>query len=725
MKMSRLVLGSSALASLGLGLGLTSFAEAPTSTRPEDLQIDSPDGTLTLTFALGADSSLTYALAQNGEPLISPSALGFSESELGELRGGFVLEEASSGSGRETYDLLWGETAKVDAPFRENEVRISHPASGAKFTVRARLFDDGLGFRYEFPEMDGRDSLRVLEEHSGFRVSGDPTVNWGPGDWNSYENRLELTKRSAIDAAKYDNAREMIGRNVPNNAIMTPASMRLDGGTHLSIHEAALVDYPEMTLGLTDDGFESILVGTRRREAKAVRALPFTSPWRVVLVENRAIDLLDNHLILNLNPDSGLDSLPWFTPQTYAGVWWAMFLGQGTWDLASSQTASGGGDLVDAPDAPGGSRHAANTANVKRYIDFCADNNIGGLLVEGWNTGWEVWTDPVKREEVFDFVTPYPDYDLREVVAYGKSKGVDIVMHHETSASVPQYEKQQDTAFALMRELGLHIVKSGYVGNILPEGEYHHGQYMVNHYRKTLEKALTYEVAVNAHEPIKATGERRTLPNAISREGARGQEYNAFGDTSAVNQPSHVPSLVYTRCLSGPFDYTPGIFNLEMTGFKSDDDEVLSTIAQQLGIYVLIYAPIQMVADIPENYRIGADSTGYHPAMAFIRTLATDWERTIPIDGELGEFAVLARQERGADRYFVGGVTGDTARTVTIALDFLPAGRDYALTLYRDGDAAHYRTNKTDVAIETRTVSRTDSLTVRMVKAGGFAGVLE
>ena len=716
-----------------------------------ELQAVSPDGRLRVRFAATADSALTYtlervALADNTvlpEPvaLVEPSGLGFVAEGLGEVTRGLVVEGVANRAGRETYELPWGEVARVDAGYAEMQLSLKHVATGLRFDVVARLFDDGLGLRYAFPEQDGLtgfggslDTLRVLEERTGFRVGGDPLVNWGPGDWNSYENPVLLTRLSEIEAEQYDARDQLISRVVPHNAVMTPATMRLADGTHLSIHEAALIDYPETTLGVDEDrgGFTTILAGTERREAKAVRALPFATPWRTIAVEHRAADLLANTLVLNLNPPNELGDVSWFEPTTYAGVWWEMHLGVGTWDLA-------GGSTSPTPEAAAimasrgvSSRHAANTANVKRYVDFCADNDIGGLLVEGWNTGWEVWLDPEERADVFDFVTPYPDYDLEEVVRYARERDVEIVMHHETSAAVPQYEKQQDTAFALMQRLGIHTVKSGYVGNILPAGEYHHGQHMVRHYRETLRKAARYEVAVNPHEGIKPTGERRTLPNAISSETAKGMEYNSNGNVrgGGVNPPSHVPGLVYTRCLGGPFDYTPGIFRLDLADYRGEGGAVGTTLGHQLGAYVAVYAPIQMVADLPEHYR--TPDGAYHPAMAFIRELAVDWDATYPLAGELGDYVVVARKVRGEDRYYIGGLAGDTERTVTVPLDFLPAPSTgsgqapttYTGTLWADAADTDYRTNPEAYVTQTLSVMSADSLTVTMKPAGGFAVVL-
>ena len=710
-----------------------------------ELRVESPDGSLAVAFALDADGTLRYALTRGADTLIRPSALGLTEESLGPLRAGFRVASAKTRSGTEAYDLPWGEVARVEAGFREGVVALEHAPTGLRFDVVARLFDDGLGLRYRFPPEQGAglgDSLRVLEEHTGFRVSGDPLVNWGPGDWNSYENPVELTRLSAIDAAKYDARDQLISRVVPHNALMTPATLQLDGGTVLSLHEAALIDYPEMTLGVVDGGFESILCGTERRRAKAVRALPFETPWRTVQVEDRAIDLVANTLILNLNPPNELGDVSWFEPMTYAGVWWEMHLGVGTWDYA-------GGSTSPTPEAAAimasrgvSSRHAANTTNVKRYIDFCAENNIRGLLVEGWNTGWEVWLDPEKRAEVFDFVTPYPDYDLEEVVRYGRERDVAIIMHHETSASVPQYERQQDTAYALMQGLGIHAAKTGYVGNILPEGEYRHGQYMVRHYRNTFRKAAEYEIAINPHEAVKQTGERRTLPNAISAEAAKGMEYNSNGKLDGgVNPPEHLASMVYTRCLAGPFDYTPGIFRLDLEDYRGPGSGIGSTLGKQLGAYVVVYAPVQMVADLPEHYqretpRIESPTgqlvpedlvrrSRYPRAMDFLRGMATNWDDTYPLAGELGEYAVVARKVRGEDRYFIGGVGGKREHTVTVPLGFLPAGKTYEGTLYADAPDTDYRTNPEALRIENLMLSSTDSLTVTMKPSGGFGAVLE
>lgn len=705
--------------------------EPPTVDLTTGFELLSPDKSISATFLLSPEGKLSYtlqgndSLASEQRVFIEPSNLGFSVSEVGEITSGLSVANVTSREGLEAYDLPWGEVAAVEAPFNEVKITLNHDATKVTFAVTARLFDDGLGLRYTYLAVPGKDSLQLLEELTEFRVAGDPLVNWGPGDWNSYENPVELTKLSKINAKKYDDRAQLISRVIPNNAVMTPATMRLDDGTHLSIHEAALIDFPEMTLEVmkgaeySSPAFRSTLAGTARRKAKAVRKLPFSGPWRTISVEKRAIDFLDNMLVLNLNEPNKLGDIDWFEPMTYAGVWWEMHLGVGTWDYAGGQSTN---TMMEVGQTGKESRHAARTENVKRYIDFCAENKIGGLLVEGWNTGWEVWLDPKEREDVFDFVTPYPDYDLEEIVRYGKEKGVQLIMHHETSASVEQYEKQQDTAFALMQRLGIHAVKTGYVGNILPEGEYHHGQYMSRHFRNTFEKAAEYQIAVNPHEPIKQTGERRTLPNAISAEAAKGMEYNSNGNLDGVNPPSHLPSMVYTRCLAGPFDYTPGIFRLDLEEYRGPNKGIGSTLAKQLAAYVVVFAPVQMVADLPEHYKENGE---YHPAMEYIRKMATNWDDTYPLAGELGDYAVVARKARGEERYFIGGIAGDEDREVTVSLDFLPSGKTYELTLYSDAEDAHYQTNRTAFALKNTFVKSTDSLTVNMKKAGGFAGVIQ
>jgi hypothetical protein len=415
-----------------------------------------------------------------------------------------------------------------------------------------------------------------------------------------------------------------------------------------------------------------------------------------VQVSPDAAGLIESKLILNLNEPNQLGDLEWFKPTKYVGIWWEMHLGKSSWDLA-------------------GGKHGATTENAKRYIDFAAENNIGAVLVEGWNTGWEHWIGFEDREGVFDFVTPYEDYDLEAVVRYAKDKGVEIIMHHETSAAPRTYEQQMDTAYALMQNLGIHSVKTGYVGKIIPSGEYHHGQWMVNHYRKVLETAAEYQVAVNAHEPIKATGIRRTFPNAISREGLRGQEFNAWS-VEGGNPPDHLPTVAFTRMLAGPIDFTPGIFNLKLAPYK-EDNQVNTTLAHQLALYVVIYSPVQMAADLPEYYED-------HPAFQFIREVGVDWEQSKVLNGEVGDYVTIARQERGGDRWFLGSITDEQSRELEASLDFLPAGSNYVATIYQDGEGAHWDENPSAFLIERFLVDQSTILQLNLAPGGGTAVTL-
>ena len=450
-----------------------------------------------------------------------------------------------------------------------------------------KVYDDGIGFRYEFPEQEHLKEVFITEEHTDFNLTEDYKTFWIPGDWDIYEHLYSTTKLSEIDALRYSDHSNLAQTYIPNNAVNTPVTMVGKDNIHVAIHEAALVDYSGMTLGVDKEnlGFQSILVGSRNNDYKVHRKLPFHTPWRTIQITDNAPALIESNLIVNLNEPNKLGDISWFTPMKYTGVWWEMHLGKSTWDYGMLRDSLG--NWKDTGETHG--RHGATTENVKNFIEFSSRNNIGGVLVEGWNTGWERWIGFEDREGVFDFVTPYPDYDLEEVVAFAKAKNVQIIMHHETSAATETYTKQQDTAFALMKKHGIHAVKTGYVGKILPKGEYHHGQYMVNHYNNTVEKAAKYEVAINAHEPIKPTGLRRTYPNTISREGLRGQEFNAWSSDGG-NPPEHLSIVAFTRMLAGPIDYTPGIFNIKFDEYKSEN-QVNTTLAHQLALYVVIYSP--------------------------------------------------------------------------------------------------------------------------------------
>ena len=679
---------------------------------PQEVSMTSPSGVNTVNFFLKQDGRPAYTLTHNEEVVIDTSALGFEFREMPAMKAGFEVVGMSRATLNTSWEMPWGEQLEVQNHYNELRVDLQETTeTGRQLTLRFRIYDDGLGFRYEFPEMEGVSELVITDEHTEFQLTGDHTTWWIPGDWDIYEHLYNTTRVSEINALEKRDHPNLAATHIPENSVNTPVTMRSEGETkyYLSFHEAALVDYAGMTLRVdtTRLKLSSGLVGSDRLGYKVKRSLPFNTPWRTVQVADEAKDLIASKLILNLNEPNAIGDVSWFKPMKYTGIWWEMHLGKSSWDFANTQK---GGETLSLDDASG--THGATTENTKAFIDFSAENNIGGVLVEGWNTGWEHWIGFEDREGVFDFVTPYPDYDLEELVRYGKEKGVEIIMHHETSAAPRTYEQQMDTAYALMQSLGIHAVKSGYVGRLIPKGEYHHGQWMVNHYNNAVIKAADYQVAVNAHEPIKATGLRRTYPNMISREGLRGQEFNAWASDGG-NPPEHLSLVAFTRMLSGPIDYTPGIFNIKLDPWKPDN-QVNTTLAHQLALYVVIYSPIQMAADLPEYYR-------GHPALQFIRDVGVDWQRTEVINGEPGDFVTIARQERQTGDWFIGTITDEQARAMNIALDFLEEGTTYEARIYKDAADAHWDLNPEAFEISTMEVNRDTLLELKLAAGGGAA----
>jgi len=659
--------------------------------------VSSPDEHIETEFFL-SDSRPGYRVFYKDEVVIDSSMLGFELQGAESMVDGFEITKTTSSSFAETWEMPWGEQRKVLNEYNELQIQLRENTGELRqMNLIFRVFNGGIGFRYEFPEQENLDELIISDELTEFNLTGNHEVWWLPGDWDIYEHLYSHTKFTEIDALTKRN-HPNLGQHtyIPENAVLTPVTMRTDNGLHLSFHEADLTNYAGMTLKVdtVSLGMTSELVGSEITGYKAKVSVPFKTPWRTIQIAEKAGELIESNMMVNLNDPNKLGDVSWFEPMKYVGIWWEMHLGISTWDLASG-------------------RHGATTENARRYIDFAAANNIGGVLVEGWNTGWERWIGFPDREGVFDFVTPYEDYDLQGVVDYGKSKGVDLIMHHETSAAPRTYEQQMDTAFALMQSLDIHSVKTGYVGKIIPEGEYHHGQWMVNHYQKVLETAARFQVAINAHEPIKATGKRRTFPNAISREGLRGQEFNAWS-VEGGNPVDHLPTVAFTRMLAGPIDYTPGIFNLTYEGFDRENNRVRSTLANQLALYVVIYSPIQMAADLPQHYED-------QPAFQFIRDVGVDWEQSKVLAGEIGEFVAIAREERDTGNWFVGGIANEDGKDMTISLDFLSEGVTYRGKLYRDGDDAHWEDNPYDIAIEENTYQKGDVINVRMAPGGGFA----
>lgn len=671
----------------------------------------SPDENISVNFQLSNEGKFSYTIHYKDRAVIDTSYIGFDFKDAPSLEKGFIASVKKPKEVNETWQMQWGE--QLDVVNFYNEIRVElQEKEGLKRKVNVvfKIYNDGVGFRYEFPEQENLKEVLITNENTEFNLTEDYKTFWTPGDWDIYEHLYSTTKISEIDAKSYIPKTNLAQTYIPENAVNTPVTMVGEDGLHLSFHEAALVDYSGMTLKVDTENLKlkSNLVGSRNHDYKVKRTVPFHTPWRTIQISDNASDLIASNLIVNLNEPNKLGDVSWFTPMKYTGVWWEMHLGKSSWDYGMEMVD---GKWTDTGKAHG--RHGATTENVKRFIDFSAKNGIKGVLVEGWNTGWERWIGFEDREGVFDFVTTYPDYNLDEVVKYGREKGVEIIMHHETSAATETYTKQQDAAFALMQKYGIHSVKTGYVGKILPKGEYHHGQYMVNHYNKTVEKAAKYQVAINAHEPIKATGLRRTYPNTISREGLRGQEFNAWAGDGG-NPPEHLPIVAFTRMLAGPIDFTPGIFNIKFDEYRKDN-QVNTTLAQQLALYVVIYSPIQMAADLVEHYEANPEP------LQFIKDVGVNWSETKVINGEIGDYVTIARKERETGNWFLGSITDENARTFDLSFDFLDKDVEYTATIYKDGKDAHWDKNPLALDIETIKVTKDSKLTLNLAEGGGVA----
>ena len=671
----------------------------------------SSNGTLKLNFNVSEEGRPYYLVTRNNAVVVDTSFLGFEFKNVPAFEKNFIIKKSETETHNEQWKMPWGEQEIVENNYRELRVMLQENVSPERFlNIVFRVYDDGVGFRYEFPEQSRLSNVEITEEHTQFNLTQDYKTFWIPGDWDIYEHLYTTSKLSEIDALKYVGHVNLAQTYIPENAVNTPVTMVGENGLHLSFHEATLVDYSGMTLKVDTENLnlESHLVGSENTDYKVKRSLPFETPWRTIQITDNAPDLIESNLIVNLNEPNKLGDVSWFKPMKYTGVWWEMHLGKSSWDYGMEMVDD---QWTDTGKAHG--RHGATTENVKRFIDFSAKNNIGGVLVEGWNTGWERWIGFEDREGVFDFVTTYPDYDIDEVVRYGKEKGVDIIMHHETSSATDTYEKQQDAAYALMQKYDMHAVKSGYVGKILPKGEYHHGQHMVNKYNNAAIKAAKYKVAVNAHEPIKATGLRRTYPNIISREGLRGQEFNAWAEDGG-NPPEHLPIVAFTRMLAGPIDFTPGIFNIKFNEYKTEN-QVNTTLAQQLALYVVIYSPIQMAADLVEHYEANPEP------LQFIKDVGVDWQKTKVLNGEVGDYVTIARKERKTGNWFIGSITDENARTLEIHFDFLDDNQDYTARIYKDAIDAHWDKNPLALDIETITVTKSSKLTLALAEGGGCA----
>ncbi len=660
-----------------------------------NINITSPSGNTMVEFILSNSGEPAYTVKYFNKVIIDTSFLGFKLKDAPPIKGGFKILSSETDSLDETWEQPWGEQRLVQNHYHELTVHLQEKnANQRQMNIVFRVFDDGIGFRYVFPKQEQMKEAVILEENTQFNLTGNHECWWIPGDWDSYEHLYHHTRISEIDALSLPDA-GISQSAIMENAVNTPLTMKTADGYYISIHEANLTDYAGMTLiaDTTHLIFTSGLVGSERLGYAVKRELPFSTPWRTIQLAKSPGDLISSRIILNLNEPNKLGDVSWVKPAKYDGIWWEMHLNKTAWDME-------------------GGNHGATTENAKRYIDFAAKNNLQAVLVEGWNTGWGNINKTENREGVFDFVTPYADYNLDEVVKYAHDKGIEIIMHHETSAAPLTYMHQMDTAYRLMQKLNLHYAKLGFVGKILPEGEHHHGQWMINNYRHILETAAKYKIALDIHEPIKQTGLRRTYPNLLSEEGLRGQEFNAWSKDGG-NPPEHLTIIPFTRMLAGPIDYTPGIFNITLKPYRPNN-RVNTTLAQQLALNLIIYSPVQMAADLPENYE-------GNPAFQFIRDVAVDWEQTKVLDGEIGKYITIARQQRSSDNWFVGTITGKNARKVDLKFDFLDKDKIYNATIYKDGKDADWQTNPTSITIEKKQVTNKSEITIDLARGGGAA----
>ena len=675
-------------------------------------KITSPNGQIKLTFSVSAQGEPVYELSYKDKVVIKPSKLGLELKDDPGLMTGFAIADVKTSTFDETWEPVWGEVKQIRNHYNEMAVTLKQAAQNRHIVIRFRVFDDGLGFRYEFPLQKNLNYFVIKEEHTQFAMAGDHKAFWIPGDYDTQEYDYTESKLSEIrglmEGAITGNASQT---QFSPTGVQTSLQMKTDDGLYINLHEAALVDYSCMHLNLDDKNlvFESWLTPDAQGNKGYLQA-PCVSPWRTVIVSDDARDILASKITLNLNEPCAYEDVSWIKPVKYVGVWWEMIAGKSTWAYTDDLPSVKLGETDYTKTKPNG-RHGANNENVKKYIDFAAENGLDQVLVEGWNEGWEDWFGHSK-DYVFDFVTPYPDFDVKMLNEYAHSKGVKLMMHHETSSSVRNYERHLDKAYQFMVDNGYNAVKSGYVGNIIPRGEHHYGQWMNNHYLYAVKKAAEYKICVNGHEAVRPTGLCRTYPNLIGNESARGTEYEAFGGS----KPFHTTLLPFNRLIGGPMDYTPGIFDIELK-FMGDlpHGQVQTTLAKQLALYVTLYSPLQMAADLVDNYKQHMD------AFQFIKDVAVDWDDSKYIEAEPGDYITVARKAKGTNNWFVGGITDENARTASFALDFLDAGKKYIATLYADGKDADYQKNPTSYQIKKGVVTAKTKMNIKEARSGGFA----
>lgn len=682
--------------------------------------VKSPNGKVSVTFSLEQNGVPTYEMKYKGKTVIKPSHLGLELAkdkhaskglEETNLMDGFTKTNYKVSTFDETWTPVWGETKTIRNNYNELEVDLRQESSNRNITIRFRVYDCGMGLRYEFPQQKDLNYFIIKEEHTQFAMTGDHIAFWLPGDYDTQEYETQISKLSEI--------RGKMKKAITSNASQTPFSptgiqtslqLKTADGLYINIHEAALIDYPAMHLNLNDKTFvfESWLTPDAVGN-KGMIQTPFNTPWRTIMVSDDAREMLSNNLILNLNEPCKIKDTSWIHPIKYCGVWWEMIAGGKPWAYTDEFVSVKLGQTDFTTAKPNG-RHPANTNNVKKYIDFAAKNGLQEVLVEGWNIGWEDWVGHWKRD-VFDFVTPYPDFDIKELNDYAHSKGVKLMMHHETSGSTINYERHIEAAYNLMNKYGYDAVKSGYVGDILPQGEYHYSQPMVNHYLYAVQQAAKHHIMVNAHEAVRPTGLCRTYPNLVGNESARGTEFEAFGGS----EPYHTLILPFTRLQGGPMDYTPGILETKLSKWCANPSYVHTTLVGQLALYCTMYSPLQMAADLPENYEKYAD------AFQFIKDVAVDWDDSKYLEAEPAQYITVARKAKGTNNWFIGGKCDQNGHKSTIKLDFLDKGRKYKATIYTDGKNASYDKNPSSYIITKKTLKRGDTLNITEAPGGGFA----
>ena len=673
-------------------------------------QLKSPNGKFTMNFEL-QDGVPTYNLKLDGELVITSSSLGFSLKDMENLSSDFVVKEQQETTFDETWTPVWGESSTIRNHYNELLVALEQTTSKRLIHIRFRLFDDGLGFRYEFPEQPGLTYFVIEEEHTQFGMTGDHKTFWIPGDYDTQEYDYTTSKLSEIPALM-EKAITPNASQTPfgANGVQTALLLKTEDGIYINIHEAALVEYSCMHLEV--DTKTNRLTSHLTPDAlgnKGYMQAPRNTPWRTVIASKNAGDILLSNITLNLNEPTSYEDTSWIKPVKYIGVWWEMITGKSSWAYADIPSVRLGTTDFNATTPTG--KHAANTAHVKKHIDFAAEHGFDQVLVEGWNQGWEDWFGKSK-DFVFDFLTPYPDFDVTELREYAKSKNVQLMMHHETSGSVRNYERFMDEAYAFMVANNYNAVKSGYVGDIIPRGEYHYGQWMVNHYLHGVKKAAAYKIMVNAHEAVRPTGLSRTYPNLIGNESARGTEYEAFGGSN----PDHTTILPFTRLVGGPMDYTPGIFEPDVSQYNPENKSwVNTTIARQLALYVTMYSPLQMAADLPETYEKHLD------AFQFIKDVALDWDTSLVLEAEPGDYITYARKAKGTNNWFVGRTNDEEKRTSNIRFDFLDPGKTYVATVYSDAKNAHYKKNPKAYEIKKYLVKNCSKLQLDCAPGGGYA----